>query len=200
MLGKTDVVDTRSVRRDATRERILKAAWRSVRKDGLASLSLRDLAKAVGMRAPSLYSYFDSKHAIYDAMFAAGTRALAELGARFPDPGSPEERLRTGAREFLRFCVEDPARYQLLFQRTIPDFEPSPESFALSVSLLEETKTTLAELGAEKHLDLYTGLVSGLAAQQNANDPGGDRWTKLVDEAMDMFLAHVAATRGRRKR
>ncbi|MCA1657474.1 MAG: hypothetical protein LC713_07185 [Actinobacteria bacterium] len=40
-------------------------------------------------------------------------------------------------------------------------------------------------------LDLFTGLVAGLVAQQLANEPGGDRWVGLLDEALDMFFDHV---------
>ena len=43
---------------------LVDAAWKQARADGLAALSLRDLARAVGLQAPSLYSYFDSKNAI----------------------------------------------------------------------------------------------------------------------------------------
>jgi hypothetical protein len=38
-------------------------------------------------------------------------------------------------------------------------------------------------------LDLWTALLSGLAAQQVSNDPGGDRWSRLVEPAVDMFVA-----------
>ena len=55
--------DRRAERREATKAEILDAAWVQVRADGLAALSLRDLARTVGMQAPSLYSYFDSKNA-----------------------------------------------------------------------------------------------------------------------------------------
>src|SRR5205814_846853 len=72
--------DRRAERREATKAEILDAAWELVRAEGLAALSLRDLAAKVGMQAPSLYSYFDSKHAIYDAMFLQGN---LELMARY---------------------------------------------------------------------------------------------------------------------
>jgi AcrR family transcriptional regulator len=67
-----------SRRREATKAEILDAAWDLVGEQGLAALSLRDLAARVGMRAPSLYQYFDSKHAIYDAMFGQGAREALE--------------------------------------------------------------------------------------------------------------------------
>ena len=53
-----------------------------VRADGLAALSLSALARAVGMEPQSLYTYFASKHAVYDAMFAQGNQQLLERMAR----------------------------------------------------------------------------------------------------------------------
>ena len=50
-------------------------------------------------------------------------------------------------RMFVEFCTEDPVRYQLLFQRTIPGFEPSPESFAIAVAGLEGVRRRLAAVG-----------------------------------------------------
>src|SRR3954454_14071753 len=57
-------IDRKSRRRDQTRREILDAAWEVAREQGLTALTLRDVADRVGMRAPSLYSHFDSKHAI----------------------------------------------------------------------------------------------------------------------------------------
>jgi hypothetical protein len=39
-------------------------------------------------------------------------------------------------------------------------------------------------------------LVTGLASQQLANDPGGDRYIRLIDDAVMMFAEHVPAGRG----
>ena len=68
MLG-TPIRDRQAERREATRAEIIAAAWAIAEEKGLAGLTLRDVALAVGMQAPSLYSYFASKNAIYDAMF-----------------------------------------------------------------------------------------------------------------------------------
>jgi AcrR family transcriptional regulator len=192
--------DRRAERNAATRAEILEAAWALVREEGLAGLSLRDLGRRVGMRAQSLYSYFDSKHAIYDAMFAEGCRDLLDrlAAARFSD--DPTEALRQRLHLIVGFATEDPARYQLLFQRTIPGFEPAPESYALATEALESTRSQLAALGLTepRHLDLTTAVIAGLVAQQHANDPAGDRWTRLVDEAVDMLMSHLKPRRGRR--
>jgi AcrR family transcriptional regulator len=188
--------DRRAERREATKAEILDAAWEIVRKVGLGALTLRDIAQRVGMRSPSLYVYFDSKHAVYDAMFAQGYAQFGEVMTSIPERGDLRVVLRDVARRFLRFCSEDAARFQLLFQRTIPGFEPSPEAYAVSVELMEHTVDRFAGFGITdpKAIDLWTAVMSGLASQQLANDPGGRRWTRLVDETVDMYCEHLMRT------
>jgi AcrR family transcriptional regulator len=186
----------RAARHAATRTEILRAAWAIVRAEGLASLSLRDLAAAVGMRAPSLYQYFDSKHAIYDAMFGQGmVEALAVIEGGL-EGREGREALRESARALLMFATGDPVRNQLLFQRTIPGFEPSPDSYAPAVAMSARVESLIAELGVSDPaaaMDLWTALISGLSGQQLANEPGGDRWIRLFDRTVDMFFASVDA-------
>jgi AcrR family transcriptional regulator len=194
--------DRRAERREATRAEILEAAGELIREHGVAGLSLRDLGLKVGMRAQSLYSYFESKEAIYDALFGQGCREYLELRQGMPRSGDARADFRASCRQFVDFCLEDPARYQLLFQRTIPGFEPSPESYAPSVESLEITRQALVEVGGAdpRDLDLFTAIVTGLIDQQVSNDPGGDRWYRLLDEALDMFFAHIDARKKGRKR
>jgi AcrR family transcriptional regulator len=181
---------------------ILEAAWELAREQGLAGLSLRDLGERVGMRAQSLYSYFESKHAMYDAMFAQGVTDFLEQYLQLGSSDNPRDDVRAGAHAFFGFCVKDPARYQLLFQRTIPGFEPSPESYAPSVEGLELVRRRLADAAADDpaDLDLWTALITGLVDQQISNDPGGDRWYRLLDEAVDMYFARIDNRTNRRKR
>ena len=184
--------DRRAERREATKAEILDAAWELVRAEGLAALNLRDLAAKVGMRPPSLYSYFDSKHAIYDAMFLQGNLELLARYEGVPEHDDPVETLRAGGRLFIQFGVEDPARAQLLFLRTIPGFEPSQETYDVAVRIVELARVRMQRCGIPvEYLDLWTSLLSGVVWQQIANEPGGDRWARWVDDVVDMFLAHV---------
>jgi AcrR family transcriptional regulator len=187
--------DRRAERREATRAEILDAAWALARSDGLGAISLREIAEAVGMQAPSLYGYFGSKHAIYDAMFAMGAQQFVDGEPWHEVTGEVLHDVQCMTRYFVEFCAADLARYQLLFQRTIPGFEPSPESYAIAQRDLARTAEYLEELGFTdpRALDLYTALVAGLASQQNANDPGGDRWIRLIDDAVEMYVAYMTA-------
>lgn len=189
----TGPVDRRRNRRDAKRATILTEAWDLARRDGLAAISLRDLADRVDLRQPSLYSYFDSKLDLYDAMFADGNRQLLEAVAQHPPSDDPRESLVELTEALVRFSAEDVVRHQLLFQRTIPGFEPSRGSYQLALELLERSRERLTAAGVTEpgDIDLYTALVSGLCHQQVANDPGGDRWVLQVERAVAMFLADV---------
>jgi AcrR family transcriptional regulator len=190
MLG-TPIKDRVAERRSATRREILDAAWEMAREEGLSQVTLRDLAGRVGMQAPSLYSHFESKNAIYDAMFAqAWTDCLEVMSAAAKtSPRGRRAALRLYARTFFDFAVSDLARYQLMNQRTIVGFEPSAESYAIAVEVLGLLRDSLAPHGVtrQEDLDLCVALVGGLIDAQLANDPGGDRWGRLLNRTLDMF-------------
>lgn len=174
---------------------ILDTAWDIVREKGLANLTLRDVAARIGMRAPSLYSYFDSKNAIYDAMFAQAWNGwIAVMDAVEPTlPREPRAVIKAIAHTFFDYAVADLARQQLMNLRTIPGFDPSPEAYAPAVEALATAVGHLTRAGVvrSEDVDLFTALIGGLIDSQQANDPGGDRWARLLDPAIDMFADHV---------
>ena len=139
--------DRRHARHEATKREILDAAWQMVRADGVNALSLRALAHAVDMEPQSLYTYFASKHAVYDHLFADGNRDLLTRFERLEignDPAAhswPLPSSSSGSRRKIQ------ARYEFLFLRTIPDFEPSPMSYAIAVEVFSKGRTILAGVG-----------------------------------------------------
>ncbi len=146
------------------------------------------------MAAPSLYSYFASKDALYDAMFAQGYREFLALGP--VEATDLRAVLREDARRFADFCLADPTRYQLLFQRTIPGFEPSPASYELAKQAYALMAEPLHQLGirAQDDHDLVSGVFVGLVAQQLANEPTTTRWVDLIDRAVEMLVSHLQQT------
>jgi AcrR family transcriptional regulator len=185
--------DRRHDRHEATKQEILETAWSMVRADGLAALSLRALAHAVDMEPQSLYTYFASKNALYDRMFADGNRELARRFAAADIPCEARGALRAVAGIFTSFAVEDHARYELLFLRAVPGFQPSADSYAMAVEVLDGVKMILSRAGLhnEADFDLWTAVLAGLTSQQLANEPGGDRYLRLIDDAVTMFADYV---------
>lgn len=203
-MSKATVSDEwREARRRSARDAIVDAAWELVHDEGLAALSLRDLAKRAGITTPTIYAYLDSKNAIYDAMFGqAWTDYLTVANDLEPRLSrAPRVALKQIAHSFFDFAVADLARHQLMNQRTISGFTPSPESYAPAVEVLDRARTKLAQLGVASNeaFDIYTALVGGLIDAQQANDPGGDRWARLLDQAVDMFADHAGLPGSRRR-
>lgn len=190
---ETEPIDRRQRRREAKLANILAEAWSLAHRDGLAGISLRDLAERVDLRQPSLYAYFESKLDLYDALFADGNRQLLEAVAQLPANQDPQQALAEFVELLVQFSSDDVVRHQLLFQRTIPGFEPSAASYQLALEFFEMGRARAAAAGLtdERDFDLFTALVSGLSHQQVANDPGGDRWVRLAHRAVDMSLAGV---------
>ena len=127
-------------------------------------------------------------------MFAQGYRQFAAVVAEAAAL-SGEEGLRVMAHRAMAFMVEEPARYQLLFHRTIPGFTPSPgPTRCRSTCWNAPGRGSPATASApRRRLTCSRLLLGGLAGQQIANDPGGDHWVRLVDTAVDMFLTHIKA-------
>jgi AcrR family transcriptional regulator len=194
--GDTDhaaAPDRRAAKREAKRAQILAAAWELAHRDGIGAISLRELAAMVDLRQPSLYAYFDSKDALYDAMFAEGNRALLTFTEFDGSPMEPRAAVTEIVQRLIQFSTEDVARHQLLFQRPMPGFEPSAASYALAREFYERGRAGLAAAGVtgQEDMDVFTAMVAGLAHQQVANDPGGDRWVRLAPRMVEMFFEDV---------
>src|SRR4051812_28581690 len=137
MLGEPNV-DRTARRREATRREILDAAWALVREDGWGGVTLRGVGARGGMRAPSLYTHFDSKLAIVGAMFAQGWEELdaemAELESRLPE--DPRQALLMAGPQIFDAMGRDAERFALMNQRPVPGFVPSAESYGQAVRTL----------------------------------------------------------------
>ena len=198
MLG-TPKRDRVAERRAATRREILDAAWEIARESGLTQITLRDVADRVGMQAPSLYSHFPSKMAIYDAMFGEAwgeyEATFAQLDGKVAalEADDPRAAMLLVSRHFYDFAVADHPRYQLMNERIVPGFEPSPESYAPSVRVMEDGRSRIMALGdiSEADFTIWVSILGGLVNQYFANDQGGTRIHALLARAVDMWADAV---------
>jgi AcrR family transcriptional regulator len=187
--------DKVSLRREAKVASIVASAWQLAREQGVGGVSLHALAREVGMRQPSLYEYFDSKLALYDAMFADGNRQLLERLDAVSLPREPRAALKKYLSTLVAFALEDPARSELLFQRHIPGFTPSPESYALAEAVLGRGVTLMQDAGVRNQgdIDCIVAVTAGLLDAQMANDPGGTRWSRHLNRLVDLLIDDARA-------
>jgi AcrR family transcriptional regulator len=177
--------DRRLRRRLETIEEIVDVAIDVMTDFGVGGLSLGEVARRMGMRTPSLYVYFDSKNAVYDAVFARGWRAVhAEITPLYAEVHQVEDLaahfLRTG-RVFVGWMLAHPAQAQLMCWRVVPGYEPSPEAYEPAVAVIESSKECFdvlqqrglfrPECDTEVLLRTWTVLTSGVMTQQLANAP-----------------------------
>jgi AcrR family transcriptional regulator len=193
-----------SVRRSAVIEEALDHALGLMGEEGVGALSVSEVARRMGIRGPSLYKYFPSRHAFYDALFARGL-AAQQAAVRAAIDGVPRgvPRIRAGAVAVVSWAVEHPELAQLLHWRPVPGFEPSPEVFAPAEDEMLDVHAEFAEavrLGqlrpsaaSEDAVRLYTVVLSGLISQQLANQPGvpfaDGAFSRLTDAAIELFLS-----------
>ena len=169
---------------------IIEFAWKLAREQGIAGVSLHALAREVGVRQPSLYEYFDSKNALHDAMFADGNRQLIERLDALKLPREPRAALKRFLSVFIVVGLEDPARYELLFQRHVPGFAPSKGSYALAQEVLGRAASLMQAAGVtdQGDIDCIVSVTAGLMENQLSNDPGGNRFVRHLNHLVDLVV------------
>lgn len=115
--------DRRQRQRDATTAEIREVARRQLAVTGAAALSLRAVAREMGLTAPALYRYYDDRDALLTALIVDGYTSLCEHleAARdaAPDPGA---RIAAMSLAYRRWAVTHPHEFVLVFGAPVPGY------------------------------------------------------------------------------
>lgn len=185
---------------DSMVQTILEIARAIMREEGVAALSMQELARRLDMRAPSLYHYFSGKMDIYDALFRLGfTLYATQMQEAIQAAQTWQEELRLVFTAYMTFALQNPELYQLCFERPVPGFVPSQESLELSFGLLQANYERAARLVESIHtdlappqvVDLVIAMMHGLTALHLANEPhlplGQGRFGSLIPAALSVL-------------
>lgn len=189
----------RTRRAKAERE-ILDVAWAHMAREGVAALSVREVARSVGIRQQSLTYYFPTKHTLLDALFADGFANLRERFDRLPPATDAEQGVVDVATAFVDHLIARPAAYHLMFQGTVPGFHPSEESHDIALGVLHVLVDRLAAAGITEPADLalVRSVMSGIVAEQIANDPPGRLFADQAERAIRSVIDTIRSPRGTR--
>ena len=196
--------DRRARRRQETIREILDIARDVMTEEGVNGLSLAEVARRLGVQPPSLYKYFPSLMAIYDALFLEGQRENLEVmraGMQGAEPGL--DALVAGLEASGRWSLANRAVAELLFWRPVPSFHPSAEAFAVSMEMVELQRGALADAvargelgpaaGDEGAIYLVSTIIVGVLSQAFANEPdlpwGEGRFTPTFARLMRLLPA-----------
>lgn len=189
-------------KRQAATQAILEAARAIMREEGVAALSMQELARRMDMRAPSLYNYFSGKMDIYDALFRLGFKLWGEVVHKAAQESNTfQEEVQKILEGYMTFALQNPELYQLCFERPVPGFVPSQESLDLSFGILEFSRQRVeryrreltASLTSDQIVNLIIAVSHGLTAMHLANEPrlpiGEGRFGSLIPAARSMLEA-----------
>jgi AcrR family transcriptional regulator len=207
-------LDRRARRRQETIEEILHIAAEVMTEEGVNGLTIAEVARRLGVQPPSIYKYFDSLLAIYDALFRRGQAEHLHLmrdAMANAEAGLPA--LSAGLEASGRWCLANRALAQLMFWRPVPSFEPSPEAFAPSIEMVELQRAAITDaIGAgqlgpadtDEAVDLVSTFIVGVLSQAMANEPnldwGQGRFTPLFPRLMAALPALYPPTTPRHTR
>lgn len=111
---------------DITREEIKDTARRLMAEKGTAGLSVRAIAREMGMTAPALYHYYASLNELISALILDAFTQLAdtlESAAADPALSSVAEKLTAVANANRQWALTHPVDYQLIYGNPIPNYE-----------------------------------------------------------------------------
>jgi AcrR family transcriptional regulator len=186
--------------REAAIQSILDAARAIMREEGVAALSMQELARRLEMRAPSLYNYFSGKTEIYDTLFRLGfTMYDVHIKELMKASTGLRDELRINIEGYMSFALENPDLYQLCFERPVPGFVPSKESLELSFGILDQSyqrakqykKELDTKLTGQQIVDTVIAISHGLTAMHLANEPqlplGQGRFGSLIPVVLSIL-------------
>lgn len=120
------VVNTKTQKSQESRARILQAASELFLDGGMAALSVRAIAKRAGLSTIGIYSHFEGKQGILDALYIEGFERVADAMDVARDNLSPRERVLASAQAYLAVADEYRAHYRLIFGEVDEGYQPSP--------------------------------------------------------------------------
>lgn len=159
------------------KEDLLEAAEKLLDESGLDAISVRKLCSIVGVTPGNFYNHYDN---LDDLLAHLCVRFFTEYRARIDEVRArhrrPLLRLKAAAREFVRFAMENPAHYRLLYGSSVSSLLMKHELFTKASE--EAFRKTVIEIYGEDvyrtedrpwsqrnlpHAYAYFALLNGLA-------------------------------------
>ncbi|MEO8829032.1 TetR/AcrR family transcriptional regulator [Lapillicoccus sp.] len=192
-----DAATPRARQRARTTVELLDAALEQMTQDGVAGLNLSEVAARVGLAQPSVYRYFPSKTAVYDALFARGMTAHRDLVYAVVASTPPGwAAVEAAVKATVAFVGQYPTLADLMFRRTVPGFTPSAKAYAPSVEAMQIIRQALVdavavgdlapEAASPEGIELLVTLAAGVMSQQSANHADGGE-ARLLPVVLEMY-------------
>jgi AcrR family transcriptional regulator len=166
-----------------TDAQIIRAALLLFERQGRDGFSMRDLAAAVGIRAPSLYGRFKDRASLLAVMELQLWADLANFLGKAIAPDDPEATLIKQAKTIRRFAKKHPNSYSLFFDiRSTPTKEGNAARAKAVAQMMEPLAVLVGKDQAFAAARVLTPYLHGFITMELAN---GFRLSGGVDEAFE---------------
>jgi AcrR family transcriptional regulator len=187
----------RSYHHGNLRTALLEQAERTVREQGVQDLSLRELARAVGVSHGAPRRHFRDRQALLDALAEAGFARLGDDLRRAVDGAGEdfEARLGATAAAYVRFATRDAALLELMFASKHSTesgalHDAADRAFSVMLELIERGQADgILERGEPERVGLVLfATIQGIAALVTGGMVDAEQLDELVADAIAHFL------------
>lgn len=117
---------------------LLAAASHLLATEGAGALTVRRMAADAGMSTMNVYSRFGGKSGVVEQLFLRGFELLASGMNAIPTTDDPLADLRACGAAYRRFALDHPTLYAVMFERVVPDYEPTASALASGLATLQQ--------------------------------------------------------------
>ncbi len=187
------------------REACLEEALAIIEAEGVEALSLREVARRLGVSHQAPYKHFPSRDHILAEIVARAFGAFARHLDERPRRADPQDDLAEMSRAYLDYARAHPLQYRLMFGDLLPDLKKHPDmmrqakhAFALLNDCLARLSAKDGAAASETDVALDAlfvwSSVHGLARILQSR---AVQTLDLPPEAVDAAAAHLVARIGR---
>jgi AcrR family transcriptional regulator len=136
------------------RRNVVEAADQLLREEGPDALTVRRVAKKLDCSTKIIYTMFQGKDGLAEALYLEGCAGLAQAMARVPKAATPAAYLRDAALAYWTFALANPGYYLVMFGGAIPKYQPSASSIHTTATAFEIVVEMLQRYREEQALAL----------------------------------------------
>lgn len=183
-------------------QRILTAALRILDEQGEAGLTVRGIAQAAGIAPMGIYSRFEGKTGIYEALFMEGFDRLGEELDRHTPTDDVLADLRNAADHYRQFALKNPAHYRLMFMDPRRQYRPSmtaadscARTFQRLISLIErgQHEGVFPPAPAVELAQMFWSVVHGFVSLELRDLLFTENHDEVYDRLMGSLVSGLAA-------
>ncbi|PCI64820.1 MAG: TetR family transcriptional regulator [Kordiimonadales bacterium] len=182
-----------------TKIKILDAASALFLEGGASALSVRAIAKRAGLSTIGIYSHFNGKQGILDALYIEGFGYVSKAVKAEQVEADPKAEIIAATRRYIKMAVEHRAHYKLIFGEGASNYLPSDDakqagrdSFDLLVEHSSRAMPEVANLAERRRFALgIWALIHGFISLQHhavSNIVNTKKWHEMILQAMTVYV------------